>query len=370
MSLHGFRRSPATRALAIPLSFAPGLACIAMGFLGLSSVGCTSFRTTALQRFGNDSVAPESSNRRLKGLPVKLKVPSHVRVTIHEQQLILANTPEEIVAKKEAASDAAAEVKRISDQITKLSANVVSRRDARAMALREIDEAKAELSLAQASTDSNKPERIRSAETWITAAIKRHVETLQELAQATEELSALPQKQQDLERAKASAAAKADESQVTYRLVSFTPAQLVVETELEYTDKVFLVDFRRPAGGILDLKEASMDDEQYFAKVQADITERTMADVGSAINSLKGPLTARLSSNRATPTAASTPGEQQAVDVHFQKSIVAIQRFDISQPNWECRMNAFVNQRLAQTEPAAPIDAYPANATPFVPHPE
>lgn len=312
--------------------------------------GCTSFRTTALYRFANDSVVPEHTNRKLKGLPVKLKVPSHVRVTIHEQQLILANSPEEIESKKAAARNAAVEVKRIADLIAKSNADVNNKRSDRIKALREIDEAKSELAASRASTDANREERIKSAEKWVDAAIKRHTDSQMALNKALEELASLPQKQQELDRARAEAAVRADEAAVSYQLVSFNPAQLVVETELEYTDKIFLVDFRRPAGGVLNLNEASMDDEQYFSKVQADVTERTMADVNTAINTIKGPLKPKKSANSATPTAANSNESEQADDVHFQKSVVAIQRFDISEAFWEDRMMAFVSERLAQAE--------------------
>ena len=67
-----------------------------------SLAGCTSFRTTSLYRFANDSLVKQQTNRPLKGLPVKLKVPSHVNVVIYEQQILLVPSKDEIAASEAA----------------------------------------------------------------------------------------------------------------------------------------------------------------------------------------------------------------------------------------------------------------------------
>lgn len=207
--------------------------------------GCTSFRTTALYRFDNDSVTRECTNKKLKGLPVKLKVPSHIAVTIYEQQVLLAKAGKE-----------------------------------------------------------------------------------------------------------------ATDPVVAYRLVSFDPPQLMVESDMVYTDKVFLVDFRRPAAGILNLSEATMDDDQYFAKIQADVTERTINDVNASLQKLQPVL-----SKPATPKAAAVvanAAEQASDNISFQKSVIAYQRFDISEPDWECRLQDFVNFQLNRCGTSCPPVTTPA----------
>lgn len=223
--------------------------------------GCTSFRTTALYRFDNDSVTPECTNKKLKGLPVKLKVPSHLAVTIFEQQVLLA---------------------------------------------------------------------------------------------------------------------KGTGDTAQYALVSFSPPQLMVETELVYTDKVFLVDFKRPAAGILDLTEAKMDDEQYFSNITAEVTERTINDINTSLGTLQPALTQfkKPKVPTAKATTANSP-EADADNVGFKKSVIAYQRFDISEPDWECRLQEFVNCQLNRcgtscppitTPMAAPAsDAAPPAPTAIVP---
>ena len=58
-------------------------------------------------------------------------------------------------------------------------------------------------------------------------------------------------------------------------------------------------------------------------------------------------------SNSAKPTSASTPEGESKDDVHFQKSVVAIQRFDISEPGWEDEMMWFVNEKLGASSGAS-----------------
>ncbi len=217
--------------------------------------GCTSFRTTALYRFDNDSVTPECTNKKLKGLPVKLKVPSHVAVTIFEQQVLLAITT---------------------------------------------------------TTTTGTPPATESK----------------------------------------------------YALVSFSPPQLMVETELVYTDKVFLVDFKRPAAGILDLTEAKMDDEQYFSNITAEVTERTINDINTSLGTLQPALTQfkKPAVPKAKATTANSP-EADADNVGFKKSVIAYQRFDISEPDWECRLQEFVNCQLNRCETFCPPVTTPAPKT-------
>ncbi len=320
---------------------------IAFSLLACFFAGCASFKTTALYRFDNDSVVPECNNEKLKGLPVKLKVPSHVRVTIYEQQVILATSDADVATKKGKAVTSAATVRETQGQIAKLSTDVtdavtrsndatneLTRRTAQVVAAKMEPagpDRDAKVSVAEALEKAAKEEKVE-AELQLTAAIKRK----------NEDLSKLLDK---LGNDKKTAALDADEAVIKYKLVSFTPQQLVVETELEYTAKIFLVDFRRPAAGILNLNEASMDDEQYFSKIQADVTERTLEDVGKALDTLKGTVTPPKLPAAATTNADTPPGAGNG-DVNFQRSIVASKRFDISEPDWEARMNSFIDAKL------------------------
>lgn len=189
----------------------------------LQHVGCTSFKTMSLGRLDNDSLYPECFGKKKKGIPVKLKVPTHVVVSIYEQQVLVQG----------------------SDGV---------------------------------------------------------------------------------------------------RLQSFSPPQYEVDSVLAYTDKVFLVDFVRPAGGSLTIGEnradgITFDDDQYFKSIKAKVEEQTMAQIGTALGTVSGALTS---------SSGVVKGEDQDhPNLKFEKSIIACQRFDLARPHWEHEVNGFVQQYIA-----------------------
>lgn len=109
---------------------------------------------------------------------------------------------------------------------------------------------------------------------------------------------------------------------------------LDLTTRVEYDDKVFTVDFKRPAGGILDITSITYDQEQYFKDVQATYTENTLKDINTAIGNVK----------TAIKSSASIPATQDKL-AHETRQ-VATGRFDISVPGWEEELQCFVEQHI------------------------
>ncbi|WP_145377631.1 hypothetical protein [Symmachiella dynata] len=126
--------------------------------------------------------------------------------------------------------------------------------------------------------------------------------------------------------------------------VLFEPEKRVcplnVTTKTIYTDKVFTVDFKRPAGGTLDLsgdnKGVDFDAEQYFKSIAVTYEEETLAQINTALGTLKPTLnqssSVRLASNNS--------------DIKTATREVARARFDISEPCWEEQLQAFVDQHV------------------------
>ncbi len=306
-----------------------------------ATLGCTSFRTTSLVRFSNDSLTPQRTNNKLKGLPVKLKVPSHVCVVVSEQQVILANDP---TADKElkAAADAAAEnYLQAADKLENLSKNIERTRVSRELA-------EATLSTYETTYNSATGTQKTLAKRFFDEATKVYENAIESENNALLEAQREPELRKELDELQAAMKLARTKATTGYTLVAFSPPQYQVETQLEYTDKIFLVDFKRPVAGVLDVKNAKMDDQQYFAQVQAEIEEQTIESISGALNTIKNPLLSLKpkAANSAKPTSASTPEGESKEDVHFQKSVVAIQRFDISGPGWEQQMMDFVNEKL------------------------
>lgn len=317
--------------------------------VAVAATGCTSFRTTVLHRFSNDSVKPQMTNQKLKGLPVKLKVPSHVHVTIYEEQVILANSTTDQKELVEAAATAAIEVKAIQAKIDKLDSDV----DA---AQSDIDKIQAIIAAAieqinsvSDPTDPVSQQTIMALELEIKNSRKLLAAAFTAQREALANLATKPKLEDDKQKAIDQAKLAAANTAVGYTLLSFKPAQFHVESELQYTDKIFLVDFKRPAGGVLNLKGASMDDEQYFADVQAEVTERTLSDIGDALTTVGGAVS-KFKPTAATPVSANTPAADGTNHVNFQKSVIASKRFDISECGWEERMQDFVNEHLQRPD--------------------
>jgi len=199
--------------------------------ISLFHAGCTSFKTMTLGRLDSDSLFVECFGHKQKGVPVKLKVPTHVVVSIYEQQVLI----------------------RGNDGV---------------------------------------------------------------------------------------------------KLQSFSPPQFEVESTLAYTDKVFLVDFVRPAGGSLTLGESqkngiTFDDDQYFKTIQAEVQEKTMEQIGAALDNVKGVL----SSSDANFKGGVVTGEEgEKSNLKFEKSVIACQRFDLARPHWEEEVNCFVQGYIGECE--------------------
>ena len=319
------------------------LRTLAVVILACTTFGCTSFRTTSLYRFANDSVAPQRTNKKLKGLPVKLKLPSHVSVVVYEQQVILGTDPEELAKLNRAVKSAEEAVQTIVTALGGLD-NAVNLQQSK------IDDAKRTIARAKvleaAETD---PVQKNAYQALIVKQTKIQADAEGALASAeADRVENRPSHEAQLALAKGKLDLARLAATPGYAIVSFSPPQYQVETQLEYTDKIFLVDFKRPAAGILNLTNAKMDDQQYFSQVQAEIEEKTIEDISGALGTIKDPLVSLRPKkpNSAKPTSANTPEGESKDDVHFQKSVVAIQRFDISEPGWEDQMMCFVNEKL------------------------
>ena len=315
-----------------------------------ATFGCTSFRTTSLYRLANDSLAPQRTNKKLKGLPVKLKVPSHVSVVVYEQQVILGTASEELKDLNKAVDLAAEIVQQKESSLKKLDDDVDQPQSTIDNTERTITNAIARRDASPNQRDKNAYDALIKKETAIKAAAEANRDSALE-TRTTEQ----PNLEAELALAKGKLVLAIAAATPGYAIVSFSPPQYQVETQLEYTDKIFLIDFKRPAAGTLDLKNAKMDDQQYFSQVQAEIEEKTIESIGGALKTITNPLVSlgQKKSNSAKPTSASTPEGESKDDVHFQKSVVAIQRFDISEPGWEDEMMWFVNEKLGASSGAS-----------------
>lgn len=139
-----------------------------------------------------------------------------------------------------------------------------------------------------------------------------------------------------------------------------------VRTELIKSKKVFTVDYKRPGAGTLNLS-TKFSDEQYFQSISRALQDTTIVDSANLLNTALGgtsdpatatgtlpalvaPTTPTSGTQSAPPTLIpSGPTAVQAamLESHIRDTrVVAYQRFDINDPDFELQVDAFVSLHL------------------------
>ncbi len=115
-----------------------------------------------------------------------------------------------------------------------------------------------------------------------------------------------------------------------------------VRHEIIFTDKIFTVDFIRPAAGTFNL---DVDfNNQYFKKIQHDVVDETIDDVGNLIS--------KIAPKGVFGVTASNPGEAVSAKLFPVESVVAVGIFEIDSPDFEQQVMAFVNCHVNKSHTA------------------
>jgi len=137
------------------------------------------------------------------------------------------------------------------------------------------------------------------------------------------------------------------------------PAVYDFGSETLYTDKIFTTDFIRPAAGAFNLK-VDYTQDQYIQKVQQDITDETLKEVGNLIEKLPGLFVPK-------PAGAKLAAGEIGDSLREVKSVIAANVFEIEDPNFETNVSEFVQTFLncrtphcdpQQSQLGAPIIKY------------
>lgn len=101
--------------------------------------------------------------------------------------------------------------------------------------------------------------------------------------------------------------------------------------------ELYTVDFKRPASGTGDLKitYGGVSDGQYFKSVKQVTQDSTIADVGDLVTKVAGVLPK-------LKAIAETDGKA-GLGLHGVTTVVAVQFFDVREPNLEGRIQAFLD---------------------------
>ncbi len=128
--------------------------------------------------------------------------------------------------------------------------------------------------------------------------------------------------------------------------------------ELMYTEKVFVVDFKRPAAGSANLR-VDMTNDQYFDQIQHDITEETISQIAGLLGKI-GP------QGFAPQLAAigEVESESGASTGRLElKSLVAVGIFEVDAPDFEQQVMTFINCHVNKAHDAwvAPPEVHGIN---------
>lgn len=112
--------------------------------------------------------------------------------------------------------------------------------------------------------------------------------------------------------------------------------------EFIYTEKIFTVDFKRPAAGTYNLR-LNLTDDQYIQQLQHDVTDNTIAQVTSLVTQLVP---------QGLRAETANVGEKVDELIEEVQSVVAVGMFEIDAPDFEDQMTAFIDGHLNQAHDA------------------
>jgi hypothetical protein len=129
---------------------------------------------------------------------------------------------------------------------------------------------------------------------------------------------------------------------VSPKLVQLRPSkrQISVDATLSHSDKLFFVDFKRPAGGTMDYTIDYGDGKsQYFKSIKYKVVDETISDINSALTTVFGTGTpgAQKKSATAPRTAADASKPNTPPGISAGTRMLAWKRFDINEADSTCQ---------------------------------
>jgi hypothetical protein len=104
------------------------------------------------------------------------------------------------------------------------------------------------------------------------------------------------------------------------------------------TEKVFVVDFKRPLSGTLAYT-ADFDEQQYFDEISGQLEDTTITDVAALVATV-APLFGKSASAPVDPTS------EVGRALITNKRVVAYKRFDIDACDFEAQLRGFLEEHV------------------------
>lgn len=113
--------------------------------------------------------------------------------------------------------------------------------------------------------------------------------------------------------------------------------------EFVYTEKVVMVDFKRPAAGDFNL-DVDFTEDQYLKKVQHDITDETIARVTDFVD--------KISPGGLFTEATGVGGADIDKKIKEIKSVAAVGMFEVDAPDFELQVQEFLECHINKSHDA------------------
>jgi hypothetical protein len=143
-------------------------------------------------------------------------------------------------------------------------------------------------------------------------------------------------------------------------LVQLKPSkrQIGVDASIKKSDKLFFVDFKRPAGGTMDYTIDYGDGKsQYFKSIKYKVVDETISDINSALTTVFS-----TTATKSTSKANASPSRKPATEndpasgpiLSSTTRTLAWKRFDINEPDFEQQLTDFVNLHVNDCNECGP----------------
>lgn len=122
--------------------------------------------------------------------------------------------------------------------------------------------------------------------------------------------------------------------------------------------ELYTVDFKRPASGIGGMKitYGGASGGQFFKSVSQDVDDTTIQEVGNLVSQVSAVLP-RLKA--VADAVAEEENKRAQLGLHAVQTVVAVEYFDIRQPNLEGRIQEFLDRNVNACSPPCGISVPP-----------
>jgi hypothetical protein len=290
----------------------------AAGFCVLQT-GCSSIRTKI---YDYDNYSCEGRQKKcLQGIPETVEVPTHIKITVMETRYFKGPA-----VKTDGSNEKAAAISATDRVLAVNSGNV----DALRQRILEL-----EMSLLEERAKATmNAERVKTLEGQI------------------------PKLQEDVKKLTALLA-----EQEKYALASLVCPTRSLTYEVIKRKELYTVDFKRPASGLglLAVEYGPASDGQFFKSYGQQVDDTTIKDIGNLVGQVASVLPK-------LKAIADTPKDEAArLGLHAVTTVVAVEYFDVRQPNLEARIQEFLDRNINACSPPCGNSFRPPLEAPFPP---